>query len=140
MGTRADFYVENEWIGSIAYDGYPDGIDSSILQLKDKEEFETKVKDYISKRADGTLPVLGWPWPWTNSSGTDYSYIFTKGCVYISRFGSDLWPAEYLSIDLCPKTTEFIKYFEFPDMSSIQNVTFDGRSGLMVFSSKAKEE
>lgn len=31
MSTRADFYVgrgaEAEWIGSISWDGYPDGVD-----------------------------------------------------------------------------------------------------------------
>jgi len=46
MGTRADFYVgigpEAEWVGSIAYDGYPDGV---IADYKtDVSEF-----DYIRR-------------------------------------------------------------------------------------------
>lgn len=35
MGTRADFYVKRTdhllWLGSIAWDGYPDGIDESVI-------------------------------------------------------------------------------------------------------------
>jgi hypothetical protein len=35
MGTRADFYIgcgrDSEWIGSIAWDGYPDGL-SDLLK------------------------------------------------------------------------------------------------------------
>lgn len=38
MGTRADFYVgrgtEAEWIGSIALDGYPDGIPDDGLVVR----------------------------------------------------------------------------------------------------------
>lgn len=41
MGTRADFYVgrgkDAEWIGSVAFDGYPDGFERDDL-------FSAKVK------------------------------------------------------------------------------------------------
>ena len=39
MGTRADFYIgrgaEAEWLGSIAWDGYPGGIDAGIKEATD---------------------------------------------------------------------------------------------------------
>lgn len=42
MGTRADFYVGRgesaEWLGSIAWDGYPSGIDyQDVLRPADEE-------------------------------------------------------------------------------------------------------
>ena len=41
MGTRADFYIGRgataEWIGSIAWDGYPDGIPAPILEATDDD-------------------------------------------------------------------------------------------------------
>lgn len=45
MGTRADFYIEvgnelkpKDWLGSIAWDGYPKGIPASIKKAKTKND------------------------------------------------------------------------------------------------------
>lgn len=42
MGTRADFYVRKdsqmEYLGSIAWDGYPSGIDEAVLRSTDEKE------------------------------------------------------------------------------------------------------
>lgn len=64
MGTIADFYVgrgpKAEWIGSIAWDGYPDG----IVAINDKGQ---EIRDYmVSKRRKLTLIIKGlqhekWP-------------------------------------------------------------------------------
>ena len=91
MGTRADFYVGRgehaEWIGSIAYDGYPDGIARSELAAKSEKEFRDEVASLIRNRSHGTTPDRGWPWPWDDSRTTDYAYAFDDGAVFMSVFG-----------------------------------------------------
>jgi hypothetical protein len=50
MGTRADFYVgkgkKSEWIGSIAWDGYPQGISGYVLKAKSDEIYRRAVKTF----------------------------------------------------------------------------------------------
>ncbi len=98
MGTRADFYIgrgpDAKWLGSIAYDGYPDGISvdnnpesSHMLGAETEEEFREELSKFFKIRDDLTLPEQGWPWPWENSSTTDYAYAFDDGHVFISYFG-----------------------------------------------------
>src|SRR6478736_9246390 len=86
MGTRADFYVGKgltaEWIGSIAWDGYRDGIDSKLLKSQTEKQFRNRVKKFLVNRNDATYPEQGWPWPWDNSSITDCSYWFFDGVVW----------------------------------------------------------
>lgn len=95
MGTRADFYIgkgkEAKWVGSIAWDGYPEGIDREILSSKTEEEYMSTVSSFLSNREDATLPEQGWPWPWTNSLTTDFSYWFFNDMVYASCFGRALY-------------------------------------------------
>jgi hypothetical protein len=92
MGTRADFYIgrtpEAEWIGSVAWDGYPGGINEAILKATTEEEFRKAVESYFEPRDDVTRPLDGWPWPWETSSTTDYAYAFDTDKVFISNFGS----------------------------------------------------
>lgn len=92
MGTRADFYVgrgeQAEWIGSIAWDGYPEGLrDTAILTAPSEQDFRAAVSAELAKRDDATTPDRGWPWPWENSHTTDYAYAFDGGTVYASNFG-----------------------------------------------------
>lgn len=91
MGTRADFYIgrgeKAEWIGSIAWDGYPDGIGKPILKARTEEKFKALITLFFAGRNDATLPADGWPWPWNNSHTTDYSYAFDDGKVWASSFG-----------------------------------------------------
>ena len=51
MGTRADFYVgkgkDSEWLGSIAWDWYPDGIPDNILDA------ESELSQLIKENATG---------------------------------------------------------------------------------------
>lgn len=97
MGTRADFYVGRgktaEWIGSIAWDGYPDGNPAPILKLTDEQAFRVAVLKIITEE-NGTLTDQGWPWPWENSQTTDYAYAFDEGRVWGTCFGHGWWPAE----------------------------------------------
>jgi hypothetical protein len=95
MGTRADFYVGRgetaEWIGSIAWDGYPAGIPENIKTIHDPKDFRDLVAAFLAERKDATLPEHGWPWPWEDSDTTDYAYAFDAGTVYGTCFGLGWW-------------------------------------------------
>lgn len=86
MGTRADFYVGKgkaaEWIGSVAYDGYPDGIGKSVLTAVDEQQYRQAVLSFLEGEEAATLPEMGWPWPWEDSNTTDYAYAFDQGKVH----------------------------------------------------------
>lgn len=166
MGTRADFYVRDNssdkaiyWLGSIGWDGYPEGIDKKILKAIDLETFKTVVGNFLS-REDATCNKDGWPWHWEDSNTTDYAYVFdmTEKQVFISAFGCPFFTlkeeCKYNAIerhyykrlhedeDFDKPAPDFDKYLEkigckekfvFPNMKNIQNVKLDGPgSGLIV--------
>ena len=134
MGTRADFYLgrgtDAKWLGSIAWDGYPDGIDPALLKATRLAAFLRAVAR-LETREDWTAPAAGWPWPWTTSATTDYAYAFDDGEVHASCFGSEWFRASGEQ----PETPSD-KSAIFPDMSARQRVTFGPRSGVMIFTSK----
>jgi hypothetical protein len=159
MGTRADFYVgrgeKAEWIGSIAWDGYPTGLTPSstlasnpqelpIFAARTEEEFKKAVSEFFEPRDDVTLPERGWPWPWDDSHTTDYAYMFENGQVFVSNFGSK-WVTleEYMEFQETyqkwdngeiegPEPELGHKEAEVPNMKDRQNVRLDGGSGLIV--------
>lgn len=99
MGTRADFYVGRgesaEWLGSIACDGYPDGVPMDVRRANTEEEYRAAVAAFFSVDPDFvSLPADGWPWPWEDSRTTDYAYAFDGGQVYAAGFGHRWWPAD----------------------------------------------
>ena len=118
--TRADFYVgrgpKAEWLGSIAADGYPQGIPKELLASSDERQFRSEVRKFMAGRGDSTRPKDGWPWPWEDSKTTDYAYAFENGKVAISNFGR--WNDK--------------KAIGFPNMKAVQKVTFGPRSGVTV--------
>lgn len=93
MGTRADFYVgtgpSSEWLGSITWDGYPDGWPKKAIGSKTEEEFRASVEELLADdECTSTRPSDGWPWPWEDSRTTDYAYAWcSDGCVRLSSFG-----------------------------------------------------
>lgn len=135
MGTRADFYVGEgeaaEWIGSVAYDGYPDGIPDTVLCSTGVDGYRSRVADFIRSRNHGTTPDMGWPWPWEDSRTTDFAYAFCDGKVQASCFGgpwfdpTDERPGEPTAEGPAPT---------FPDMSSRANVARGARSGVLTLS------
>lgn len=134
---RADFYVGRgktaEWLGSIAWDGYPDGIEKQIFTAADEALFRLNVKAFLESRDDGTFPADGWPWPWDDSNTTDYAYAFDDGKVWASGFGSP-W---FDPLQPEPEETDDTPFDErekreFPNMKDKQNVTFGRRSGVIV--------
>jgi len=132
MGTRADFYVgqgkDAEWLGSIGWDGYPDGIAADVLQAVDADSFRAAVTSFFNSRSDVTLPEHGWPWPWNDSGTTDYSYWQFDGKTWGSSFGRDLFPCDQEE----PEDETGIACHPMPDMSARKNVAMDNRSGLIV--------
>lgn len=150
MGTRADFYIgrgeEAEWLGSIAYDGYPEGWGRYLLEhdVEDEESFREAVKALFKATESGvggghwTSPEQGWPWPWEDSRTTDFSYAFDpeEGRIFFSCFGyAPWWPLEdyenYSHDDMGDEKT-----LVFPNMKDKQNVARDNRSGMLIVSVK----
>ena len=131
MGTRADYYVgtgkDAEWIGSIAWDGYPAGIAGAIKEAQNEALFRHAVAEFLRGRDDATIPTDGWPWPWKDSSMTDFAYAFDGERVLCSRFGSP-WQAAMEYED----REEDLGKVKFPDMTDVQKVTFGPQSGLIV--------
>ena len=159
MGTRADFYVgrgkDAEWIGSIAFDGYPSGIQPKSAETIERwagyfahpdepwadgehlfdaataEAFRERFARFIMHRRDVTLPKHGWPWPWETSRTTDFAYAFDGGRVYASCFGKPWFDPRVKPDDDDEGDADGVRP-EFPDMTERQNVTYGDRSGLIV--------
>ncbi len=142
MGTRADFYVGNgasaEWLGSIAWDGYPDAISDDVLKAKTECAFREAVEAFLAPRDDTTRPADGWPWPWNDSGTTDYAYALFDGGVKASSFGRNWYePVLAAAIEDDDEREEYEENGigfapEFPDMTSRKSVTLGKRSGIIV--------
>jgi hypothetical protein len=150
MGTRADFYVGRgpaaEWLGSIAWDGYPAGIDSTVFQAIDESDYRGLVSAFL-RREDGTTPDMGWPWPWDDSGTTDYAYAYDGGAIYGSSFGHEWFVVDLSKINGGEygdaQTDEEMERIDsergsipkvtFPNMKDRANVTLGPRSGVIVF-------
>jgi hypothetical protein len=143
MGTRADFYVgrgsDAEWLGSIAFDGYPYGVFDEDFRPADcpaDEVWREKVATFLDGRDDATLPGDGWPWPWDDSRTTDYAYAWEDGEVYGSCFGHKWFTVDPAADNFGEDEDEVSdKSAVFPDMTDRKNVIFGKRSGAMFISS-----
>jgi hypothetical protein len=143
MGTRADFYVgrgkDAEWLGSIAWDGYPSGNPSLIIGATTEKHYRVLVNDLLTTDESATTPEQGWPWPWDDSRTTDYAYAWVEGeDVLASYFGTKWFKAthEPEDDDRGPRK----KVAVFPNMAPRQKVTLGSRSGLITFSSPPTEQ
>lgn len=136
MGTRADFYIGRNrnavWLGSIAWDGYPNGIPKELLAASTDDEFKAQVAA-LANRDDFTAPEMGWPWPWNDSNTTDFAYAIDDGKVYASCFGKP-WFDPQIDADEDEDGDPTSTYGEprFPDMSDRKNFTLGERSGVIV--------
>lgn len=134
MGTRADFYigrgVDAEWLGSVAWDGYPEGFDKVLFQQKRPGAWRRAVEIMLAGREDATTPDKGWPWPWEDSRTTDYAYAYEKGRVWASAFGHKWFDPQRKE----PDTSEGEKVAVFPNMKARQKVTLGKRSGVTIIS------
>lgn len=136
MGTRADFYVGMgegaEWLGSIAWDGYPEGQPArvAIADADSVDDYRARVAE-LEGNNDWTSPADGWPWPWDDSGTTDYSYTFHDGKVWCSCFGAEWQPMKRLQTEHKNGLPEAVPCVH-PNMSARKNVTLGQRSGLIV--------
>ena len=158
MGTRADFYVGRglnaEWIGSIAYDGYPfderrrngagkqweGGVKQDVLVATDEASYREAVTRCLKvKSNEGTMPAQGWPWSWNTSHLTDYAYAFDEGRVWMSVFGSEWRDPVYPDDDDDDNENGSAL---FPNMSSRSNVAPPGqeRSGMLLLGFRAPKK
>jgi hypothetical protein len=130
MGTRADFYIgegkDAEWLGSVAYDGYKwaEQPDCRLMTAKTEDEFQVALLEVSKERGDWTSPDMGWPWPWDNSFTTDFTYSFHDGKTNVYNWGL---PYDSENPDAEPE-----EIIEWPNMAGVKNVTFGGRSGVMI--------
>jgi hypothetical protein len=134
MGTRADFYEgrgkDATWLGSIAFDGYPDGKRMHpVVHATSLEAFRAAVAALDDQR-DFTNVNQGWPWPWLTSTSTDFAYSF-EAQVWLAAFGSGWYtPQDYARVREHDEPP--LPQVVFPDMTERQNVTLGARSGLIV--------
>lgn len=104
MGTRAQFFVGNpsdietrKFLGTVAFDGYPDGdCGDALMGVKDAETFEACVRHIASKRDDFADPaVRSFPFPWKDDLYlTDCTYAFFHGAVQFTAFHTGFVPLE----------------------------------------------
>lgn len=122
MGTRADFYVgtgqDAEWIGSISYDGYPDGSPADAIEATNEASYRAAVEVLLADpEVLSTRPSDGWPWPWHNSHTSDYAYTWLDGAPRVTT--GERWEtlAEYNARHERDDGMELSGRVEFPDMS-----------------------
>lgn len=139
MGTRADFYLGRgrnaEWLGSIAYDGYPyvfdrNGIPMNVLKSTDKLEFMHYLYLFFRKKDDYISTSNGWPWPWEDSRTTDYSYAFDDGKVYVSCFGHKWKTWEDLKKEEPEEEDE--EKEEFPLMGPCEKINWNQQGLILI--------
>ena len=119
MGTRASFWIGNpmdienrEWLGCVAFDGYPGGFGDKIDNVKTEKEFREFVEGE-SIRRDFASPSGGWPFPWADDVFlTDYTYAFFDDKLNVAVFHSGFMPLEkYGDLD----DDDWEKIDELPD-------------------------
>lgn len=144
MGTRADFYVGDgesaEWLGSVAFDGYPSGIPKGILTAPNEQAYRNAVGRLLNSCSHATKPKQGWPWPWDDSLTSDYAYSWRNDGVYytigypVVRWwkyggGRDEPDEEMENYD---EIMHGLDKVSLPDMSARRNVALGRRSGLII--------
>src|SRR5207248_1159708 len=131
-----------EWLGSIAWDGWPGDSDlAPIFKAADEPAYRAWVEQFLTTRDDATRPEKGWPWPWTDSRTTDYAYAWDEGAVRVSEFGKS-WEAArdgaWVTPDRWDDDADTSARAVFPDMTARQRVTLGPRSGIMVIAAKGR--
>ncbi len=142
MGTRADFYEQNQgtllWLGSVGWDGYDveemkaehaskSALNQACWDIKSAntiEAFRDALQRYFAERDDVTTSDAGWPWPWADSTTTDRAYVFDGERTRLYAWGCEITSDD--SADGPPPAGGW------PNMEETRSVAFDKRSGLIV--------
>jgi len=141
MGTRADFYIGRgknaQWLGSIAFDGYPDGNPRPLLNVVIEQKYREQVAAILDDAKSGaTKPEHGWPWPWKDSNTTDFAYAFDEGSVWGTCFGHGWWPFEKWEET---KDNNLPKITDWPQMDTdCAARAGSDRSGVMVITAPSR--
>lgn len=144
MGTRADFYVGTEWLGSLALDGYrihemreehadrnkDTGYCWKIKTATTEADYRKAVSGLLRINEDATLPEHGWPWPWDDSRTTDRAYVFDGSSTRCYAWGKEIDPDDDEAEGPQPEAG-------WPDMSSVKNEAIGTRrDSIIVISAK----
>lgn len=95
MGTRASFFINDpenletrQWLGCIAFDGYPDGDCQVLAEATTEGEFRAMIATLAKERNDFCDPAVhGFPFPWQDDLFlTDYTYAWIDGRVMATSF------------------------------------------------------
>lgn len=96
MGTRAQFFIGNpsdlegrEWLGCVAWDGYPDGdCGDALKDAKTEAEFRAGVAKIAAARDDFCDPSeRSFPFPWKDDLYlTDCTYAWFAGAPQFTYF------------------------------------------------------
>lgn len=145
MGTRADFYIgdkdnlkKEDWIASIAWDGYLEGIDSEVINSKSKPDFLIALYNFLANRDDVTRAEHGWPWPWKNSQTTDCSYVFdiNDNKLYASMWGKFWFEASLGEPEENDERYNSNSVIYYPDFTT-ENLALDSaKSGILIIKGK----
>ncbi|MEO1208843.1 MAG: hypothetical protein AAFX78_04795 [Cyanobacteria bacterium J06638_20] len=96
-----------------------------LVGVETQGRYREVVEEILSSVSHSTTPDQGWPWPWDDSSVTDYAYCWDGSRVVIA---SD----DELEEDDEPEPFPRIP-FMLPNQSHRRNVALDERSGLVIF-------
>ena len=105
MGTRAQFFIGNPsdienrvYLGTVAWDGYPDGDIGKILKgVTTEESFRNVIKKGIAEeREDYADPeTTNFPFPWKDDLYlTDCTYAFFDGVVQFTYYHTGFVPLD----------------------------------------------
>ena len=89
MGTRAAFFIgdfrdveKREWLGCIAWDGYPEGL-PEMCGAKSEDDFREIISKYQDDRDDFAKSDGPFPFPWNDDLClTDETYCWHDGQIY----------------------------------------------------------
>jgi hypothetical protein len=121
---NSDFYVgigeHAEWLGSLVDRGTPWILGEDILVFTKEKEYRDAVRRIVDIR-----PEDGWPWPWTDSYLTEYTYTFIDNKVLVSYFGGDLYDPlgpepEYVYADIEEDWAKNPDVHKFPKYGGVQ--------------------
>ena len=103
MGTSADFYIGNKFIGSVGMDGYPGGIPEAVRKARTPKAFRQAVAETLTSGRSAYLPH----YPFGSSdcavrgvsplrserptSASHYTYVFDKGRVKATNEEAHGW-------------------------------------------------
>lgn len=105
MGTRAQFFIGNpidvenrEYLGCIAWDGYPNGDCGDALRgCTSLEAFREGIAQIAKERDDfGDAKDRAWPFPWKDDLFlTDVTFAFFDNQVMATYFHAGFRPLEF---------------------------------------------